>query len=99
MVFINPCRQSGVIALPKGHPDPGETVQEAALREVLEETGFIARISQPEVSASVQHTKRHRKKTILKIVQYFLVEVVGGSPTDHHYEVTEVLLLGRSEAL
>jgi len=28
----------------KGHPDPGETPEQAALREVLEETGIVARI-------------------------------------------------------
>lgn len=28
----------------KGHPDPGETPEQTALREVLEETGIVARI-------------------------------------------------------
>lgn len=29
------------VRLPKGHVEPGETVQEAALREVAEETGYV----------------------------------------------------------
>jgi 8-oxo-dGTP pyrophosphatase MutT (NUDIX family) len=31
----------------KGRPDPGETAQQTALREVLEETGYSARILAP----------------------------------------------------
>ena len=33
-----------VWTFPKGRPNPGETAEEAALREVLEETGVFARI-------------------------------------------------------
>lgn len=29
------------VRLPKGHVEPGETVQQAALREVAEETGYV----------------------------------------------------------
>ena len=32
-----------VLALPKGHIDPGESAAEAAEREVREETGVVAR--------------------------------------------------------
>ena len=34
-----------VLALPKGHPEEGESPSEAALREVREEAGVVARWS------------------------------------------------------
>lgn len=36
---------SGEIVLPKGHIEPGENAAEAAVREVHEETGFLAQIT------------------------------------------------------
>ena len=46
LVAIVPTRRaadgSKVLALPKGHVDPGETPIEAAVREVREETGIVA---------------------------------------------------------
>lgn len=32
--------EEGVVVLPKGHIDPGETPEQAAVRETIEETGF-----------------------------------------------------------
>jgi 8-oxo-dGTP pyrophosphatase MutT (NUDIX family) len=32
--------EEGVVVLPKGHIDPGETPAQAAVRETIEETGF-----------------------------------------------------------
>ena len=38
LVLIRPAR--GEVRLPKGKPDPGETPEQTALREVAEESGF-----------------------------------------------------------
>lgn len=45
-------RQSGTWAFPKGHLETGETPQQAAVREVLEETGVRAQVvaALPETS-------------------------------------------------
>ena len=40
-------RDSRTWTLPKGTPDPGETLEETALREVAEETGLEVRITGP----------------------------------------------------
>jgi 8-oxo-dGTP pyrophosphatase MutT (NUDIX family) len=57
--------------LPKGMVDPGETVAEAALREVLEETGVSARIV--ESLGTVQWPYSYEGKAYLKVVEFFLM--------------------------
>jgi 8-oxo-dGTP pyrophosphatase MutT (NUDIX family) len=39
LVLLRPSK--GEVRLPKGHIDPGETAEQAALREVGEETGYV----------------------------------------------------------
>lgn len=64
--------------LPKGHIDPGETDQEAAIREVEEEAGLRVKILRalPEVRYSFH--PRGDPQNVAKTVQYFLAEPVGG---------------------
>jgi 8-oxo-dGTP pyrophosphatase MutT (NUDIX family) len=57
--------------LPKGHIDPGETPETAALRELQEEAGVLGEIVQ-RLSAR-QFKKRDRDA----IAQYFLVRELG----------------------
>jgi 8-oxo-dGTP pyrophosphatase MutT (NUDIX family) len=63
----------GKITLPKGKMEPGETIEQTALREIEEETGIIEpldRISYPFLLPN--------QGTIVKEVQYYLVEAIGG---------------------
>jgi len=53
--------------LPKGHIEPGETPEVAALRELKEEAGVIGEILE---SVAIQH---FQKSTEDVLVQYFLV--------------------------
>jgi 8-oxo-dGTP pyrophosphatase MutT (NUDIX family) len=53
--------------LPKGHIEPGETPEVAALRELKEEAGVIGEILE---SVAIQH---FQKSTEDVVVQYFLV--------------------------
>lgn len=61
--------------LPKGRVEIGETVEQAALREIREETGIQGRIVGKVGEAS--YTYQDYRGTVDKIVHYFLVEAAG----------------------
>jgi 8-oxo-dGTP diphosphatase len=58
---------------PKGKLDEGESFEEAALREVVEETGITARIQRFIGSTNYTHRKGRPK-----IVAYYLMDVISG---------------------
>ena len=100
VVVIVPTRTaadgSRVLALPKGHVDPGETPIEAAGREVREETGIVA---EPvcELGES-RYWYRREGRTIGKTVAFFLFSFVEGDTADHDDEVEEVRWIALTEA-
>jgi 8-oxo-dGTP pyrophosphatase MutT (NUDIX family) len=68
----------GKITLPKGKMEPGETVEETALREIMEETGISGRII--DSIALITYQFVHSKAGLIdKEVHYYLVEAVGGT--------------------
>ena len=75
--------------LPKGKVDRGETIHEAAEREVEEETGFKVRRG-PGIAQNTYRDRRGR----LKIVDYFYMTPTGGEfrPNDEVDEVRWLLL-------
>jgi 8-oxo-dGTP pyrophosphatase MutT (NUDIX family) len=75
-------------SLPKGHVEPGETLEQTAVREVAEETGIHG-----EVVASlgtVDYWFVFEGRRIHKTVHHFLLQAVGGALSDDDNEVTEV---------
>lgn len=67
----------GKITLPKGKMEPGETIEQTALREILEETGIEGTIIRPLETITYQFTLPG-VGTVDKEVHYYLVEATGG---------------------
>lgn len=65
--------------LPKGHLEAGETPQQAAVREVAEETGIDAEIIQPLGTIDYWFTGDDRR--VHKVVHHFLLEAQSGDIT------------------
>ncbi len=76
-----------VLALPKGHLDEGESPQQAAAREVREETGVDAELVRE--LGEVRYWYAREGKRIAKSVLFYLFRYLGGDPADHDEEVLE----------
>jgi 8-oxo-dGTP diphosphatase len=64
-------------SFPKGKAEPGETIEQTALREVKEETGLDCRIIRE--LGSTRYDYESRKGSLRpKVVYYFLMEQVEG---------------------
>jgi 8-oxo-dGTP pyrophosphatase MutT (NUDIX family) len=100
IVVIVPTRRasdgSRVLALPKGHIDPGETVLQAATREVREETGVVGEPVQELGEA--RYWYRRDGQTIPKSVTFFLFSYVEGDTADHDDEVEEARWMAIEDA-
>ena len=82
--------------LPKGTPNPDETIEETALREVAEETGLEVRIVAPVGAINYFFTQDGER--IHKTVHYFLMEATGGSLEAHDHEFDDVRWIPLDEA-
>ena len=77
--------REGVLALPKGHPDGGESAAEAATREVREETGLVG--EPVEKLGDIRYWYSRDGERVMKIVSFFLFRYRSGSVRDHDEEV------------
>lgn len=75
-------------SLPKGHIEAGETPEQAAVREVEEETG-IAGVVVAELG-TIDFWFVAEGRRIHKTVRHFLMRATGGELSDADIEVTEV---------
>ena len=79
-------------SLPKGKLEPGESFEEAAVREVHEETGFRCGLER-ELGSALYQDAKGRSKT----VRYWLMTPLRGDFTPNH-EVDELRWLSVDEA-
>jgi 8-oxo-dGTP pyrophosphatase MutT (NUDIX family) len=86
-------------ALPKGTPNPGETLEETAIREVTEETGLRVDIAAPIGSIQYWFGRSNDDTRYHKTVHFYLMSPVGGSIAEHDHEFDQVDWLGSGEAI
>jgi 8-oxo-dGTP pyrophosphatase MutT (NUDIX family) len=85
-----------VLALPKGHPDPGETMKDAAAREVREEAGVEGDLV--EKLGDVRYWYQRKGRRVFKVVSFYLFEYGSGDVADHDDEIEEVRWMPLEEA-
>jgi 8-oxo-dGTP pyrophosphatase MutT (NUDIX family) len=75
--------------LPKGAQEPGESVEQAALREVREETGLEAEFLGPLDTIDYWFVWAPEQTRYHKFVHYFLMRAVGGDFAGHDHEMED----------
>jgi 8-oxo-dGTP pyrophosphatase MutT (NUDIX family) len=85
VLVITPAGKRRVTGLPKGGPNPGESGEQTAAREVREETGVTATVREP--LGDVNYWYRRGGRRVYKTVHFYLCDYVSGSTDDHDHEV------------
>ena len=93
VALIGRLSRSGRIdwCVPKGHPEGNETLEQAAVREIEEETGIKSEIISE--LGSINYEFSAGPKLIKKTVHHFLLRQVGGELTvenDPNHEAIDV---------
>ncbi len=86
--------------LPKGIIDPGETAEEASLREVSEEAGIKCELLCPLGTINYQFVDGRRGEAVRinKTVHFFLMRYISGNVADHDNEVADAKWFESSSA-
>ena len=78
----------GVWGLPKGTPNPGESLEQTAVREVTEETGLEVRVV--DKLGVIEYWFSREGVRYHKWVHYYLMEATGGDTSNHDVEYDRV---------
>ena len=77
-------------SLPKGWIDEGESVEQAALREVAEEGGVEAKIVAKLPTLKIFYTDKRNDEKVMKFITYFVMEWVKDTPEKMDNETEKV---------
>ncbi len=86
-------------ALPKGTPDPGESMEQTALREVEEETGLQVSIQAPLGSIQYSFVRTQDNTQCHKTVHFYLMKPLGGDISLHDPEFDLVQWFPQADVL
>ncbi len=93
-------RQGGQVwCLPKGLIEKGESLEEAALREIREETGLRGAIVGKLGDVQYWYSIPEGRSRFFKKVSFYLVRHTGGNTRDHDFEVDAVAWFSPEEAI
>lgn len=87
--------KSGSVGLPKGHVEKGETPEQAALREIREETGLQVELCAGEPLVDAYPLADGRLKRVTYYLARYEDQALNPDPT----QVEEAMLLPLKEAL
>lgn len=90
-------REAATWNLPKGTPEPGESLEQTAVREVQEETGL--RVVPERRIGHIRYWFAGNNVNYHKTVHFYLMEPVGGSVDSHDPEFDMVQWFPIDEAL
>lgn len=85
-----------VLGLPKGHLDGDETPEQAAQREVAEETGVEAELL--ELLGDVRYHYERHGRPVAKVVRFYLFAYRSGDVADHDHEIEVAQWMGLEQA-
>lgn len=88
--------KTNLFALPKGKSERDESLENTALREVLEETGLECKIVKS--LDTIEYLVPQKGKYSPKEVTFYLMEVIGGNLENHDQEFDEVTWIGIEKA-
>ncbi|MCE5312836.1 MAG: NUDIX hydrolase [Nitrospiraceae bacterium] len=91
-------KNKSVWTIPKGIIDKDETPEQAAVREIEEETGLKSRIVEKLGQKSYWFFLKDENVKCRKTVTYFLLEHIGGSINSHCWEIDDAHWYSPAEA-